>query len=276
MMDTTRDAANVSPALICENLKVSYAGGRAPVLDGLSLEFRPRALTALVGPNGCGKSTLLKAIMGFLPLGGGRVTLGGTPLRRLSRRAMARRIGYLPQECECPEYMNLGELVSLGHYARRGLFGGPGPGERERFQRALDQVGLTAQARTPMSQLSGGQRQRAWIAMVLAQDTEVLLLDEPVNHLDLKYQFQLMSLIRHLVEFCNRTVICVLHDVNLAATFADEVVMLRDGRLVAHGSADGVLTAHSLERVFDVHADVFERQGRRVCLPHRPARGVTT
>ncbi|WP_211099639.1 ABC transporter ATP-binding protein [Azospirillum agricola] len=251
--------------------EVTASYGPAPVLRGVSARFRAGRVTALVGPNGCGKSTLLKAVMGFLPVSGGDIRLEGEAIQRIGRRALARRIAYLPQENHCPDYLTLGELVELSGYARYGLAGGPSERDRRLFREALDIVGLADKAAHPVNALSGGQRQRAWIAMVLAQDTGLILLDEPVNHLDMKYQYAVLDLVRSLSRDHGRTIVVVLHDLNLASAFADDVVMLKDGRVAAAGPAQGAITADTVARVFDLEADIFAHGGRLVCLP-RPAR----
>lgn len=242
--------------------------GRVPVLGGLSARFAAGRFTALVGPNGCGKSTLLKAIMGFLPLDGGEIRLEGRPILEIGRRRLARRIAYLPQENHCPDYMTLGELVELAGYARYSLFGGPSERDRRLFRDALEIVGLADRAGARVNALSGGQRQRAWIAMVLAQDTDIVLMDEPVNHLDMRYQYAVLGLVRALSVRHGKTVVAVLHDLNLAAAFADDAVMLHDGRVVAAGPVAQTVTTETVERVFGLPVDIFSRNDRLVCLPH--------
>ncbi|MDF1791228.1 MAG: ABC transporter ATP-binding protein [Thalassobaculaceae bacterium] len=256
--------------LASHDLTVSYGPDSRPVLHALSVAFARERFTALVGPNGCGKSTLLKAIMGFLKPWAGRVTLDGAPLVGMPRRELARRIAYLPQENFCPDHIRLGELVELGGYARYAMFGGPSDADRRLFEAALATVGLDGMGSVRVSAMSGGQRQRAWLAMVLAQDADTILLDEPVNHLDLKYQYQILDLV-HTLTRRGKTVVAVLHDLNLTAAFADAVVMLKDGAVVAEGPTAEAVTTETVRRVFDFEADVFERDGRLVCLPlNRP------
>ncbi|PIO99377.1 ABC transporter ATP-binding protein [Pleomorphomonas carboxyditropha] len=251
--------------LSVHDLVVHY--GNTPVLTGLTQRFARGRVTALVGPNGCGKSTLLRAIMGFLPAARGEVRLEGQPMRGIGRRELARRVAYLPQECHCPDYMTLGELIELSGYARYSLAGGPSDRDRALFRQSLEIVGLADRAGSQMNTLSGGQRQRAWIAMMLAQDTEMVLLDEPVNHLDMKYQYAVMGLIRTLSLRHGKTVIVVLHDLNLATAFTDDVVMLADGQVQAAGPVGEIITAANVERVFGIVTDVFTRDGRLMCLP---------
>nr|WP_245223893.1 ABC transporter ATP-binding protein [Rhizobium halophytocola] len=260
-----------------EAVDLAAAYGKTPVLHGLNARFAGGRLTALVGPNGCGKSTLLKAIMGFLPASSGEIRFDGQPIAGIGRRALARRVAYLPQECQCPDYMTLGELIELAGYARYSLSGGPSDKDRRLFAEALEIVGLADKARCQVNALSGGQRQRAWIAMVLAQDTDVILMDEPVNHLDMKYQYAVLGLVRDLCERHGKTVIIVLHDLNLTLAFADDIVMLRDGRVAAAGPVATTVTPVSVERVFGLDTEIFTRQGRLVCVPRiepRYASGV--
>ncbi|MEO9902119.1 ABC transporter ATP-binding protein [Nisaea sp.] len=247
------------------NITASY--GNAPVLHGLSASFPAGRLTALIGPNGCGKSTFLKTVMGFVPRSSGSITLDGVPVETMGRRSLARRVAYLPQDSTCPDYLALGELIELAGYARYSLLGGPTARDRQLFRDALEIVGLADLVHRPVSALSGGQRQRAWIAMVLAQDAELILMDEPVNHLDMKYQYAVLDLIRNLTTRHGKTIIAVLHDLNLTTAFADNVVMLRDGLVEAAGAVQDTMTRANVERVFDFKADIFSHQGRLVCLP---------
>ncbi|MCW5706856.1 ABC transporter ATP-binding protein [Shinella sp.] len=252
-------------SLTLSNLTASY--GQTPVLMRVSAEFSPGRLTVLAGPNGCGKSTLLKAIMGFLPKMHGDIILDGQPIGQIGRRRLARRIAYLPQESFCPDYMTLGELVELAGYSRYALVGGPSDRDRQLFREALETVGLADKAHLQVNTLSGGQRQRAWIAMVLAQDTDIILMDEPVNHLDVKYQYAVLGLVRALVRQHGKTVIMVLHDLNLAATFADDIVLMNAGHILATGPVSATITSENIARVFDLDADIFPHDDRLVCLP---------
>lgn len=252
-----------------ETRHISAAYGDLEVLNDVSVRFREGRLTAIVGPNGCGKSSLLKAVMGFLRSRTGEVLLDGHPVAALGRRAVARRIAYLPQDCHCPDYMTLGELIELAGYSRYGVFGGPSQRDRALFRDVLETVGLADRAGFPVNKLSGGQRQRAWIAMVLAQDTDIVLMDEPVNHLDMKYQYAVLELVRSLTRTHGKTVIAVLHDLNLTAAFADDVVLMRDGRCVAAGPVAETVTEAAIEEVFDLRAQIFSRDGRLVCFPLR-------
>lgn len=250
-----------------EAKEITAVYGRKTVLHGFSAGFRKGRFTALIGPNGCGKSTLLKAIMGFVPVTNGEIWLDGQNIGTFPRRALARRIAYLPQDCQCPDYMTVGELIELAGYARYSLAGGPSSHEQALFREAIETVGLSDMVGAQVNSLSGGQKQRAWIAMVLAQDTDTILLDEPVNHLDISYQYSILELVRQLSQRHGKTVLTVLHDLNLAASFADDVVMMRRGELFASGETGSTLTQDNVERVFDLSVDIFTRDGRLVCLP---------
>lgn len=250
-----------------KNVVASY--GKNIVLKGISSIFAKGRFTALVGPNGCGKSTLLKAIMGFLPLDAGEITLNDTPIRTIGRRHLAHKVSYLPQDNHCPDHMTLGELIELSGYARYSFFGGPSQTDRQLFIDALETVGLLDMAHRRVNTLSGGQKQRAFIAMVLAQDSDVILLDEPVNHLDMKYQYTVLDIVQNYATHKGKTVIAVLHDLNIAATFADDVVMLRDGKVVASGPVRDTITSDTVQKVFELPTSIFERDGRLVCLPER-------
>ncbi|MEM9629885.1 MAG: ABC transporter ATP-binding protein [Pseudomonadota bacterium] len=254
-----------------ETRNVCAAYGPLEVLKDVSVQFQEGRLTAVVGPNGCGKSSLLKAIMGFLPVSAGEILLQGKSVPSIGRRKLARKIAYLPQDCFCPDYMTLGELIELAGFSRYSLVGGPTERDRQLFKDVLHTVGLADRADFPVNKLSGGQRQRAWIAMVLAQDTNVILLDEPVNHLDMKYQFAILELVKELTVNRGKTVIAVLHDLNLTTAFADEVVLLRAGSCVTSGPVGETVTAQNIEQVFDFRTQIFPHDGRLVCLPELSA-----
>lgn len=247
--------------------------GRSLILGDVSARFAAGRFTALVGANGSGKSTLLRCLMGIVAPETGQVLLDDRPVAGMRRRALARRMSYLPQANVCPDHMTVGELVELAGFGRTGLFGSVSGAERETFRHALQTVGLEGAERQRVSQLSGGQRQRAFIAMVLAQDTPLLLMDEPVNHLDLRYQYAVLDLVRSLVTDHGKTLIMVLHDLNLALAYADDVVLLKEGRVLAQGQAREVLDAPRVAEGFGIETRMREIEGRTVCLP-RGARMV--
>ena len=253
---------------------LSVTLGRRPVLDAITTAFPEGALTALLGPNGCGKSTLLRAIMGLVDSSAGSVTLDGAPLAGLSRRARAQRIAWMPQESSCPDYLTLAEMVALAGHARRsllsGLVRGETPAQEAAFARALETVGLAGEAARPVNSLSGGQRQRAFIALALAQQAETLLLDEPVNHLDPRYQYAILALLRDLAHRQGQRVVVVLHDLNLAGASADRVVLMNEGRIVAQGAPAEVLTPARIEETFALPVEILPHGARLLCVPILP------
>lgn len=248
-----------------EQLTVSY--GRRTILHDISIKFAPQKITALIGPNGCGKSTLLKTIMGFVKADNGQAKLNGKPISSFGRRDLSRRISYLPQENYCPDHMTLAELIELSAYSRRSLLSAPSKLDRETFMEAMKTVGLSNAAHKAVNMLSGGQKQRAFIALLLAQNTDIILMDEPVNHLDVKYQYTVMQLIRKLCEEAGKTVVIVLHDINLTAAFADHIVMMKHGRVVMQGDVEQKLTEYSIEDVFDIPNSLFRYNNRVMCQP---------
>ena len=253
--------------LSARNLCVGY--GDTAVLRDVNLQVRPGEITALIGPNGCGKSTLLKAFARVLTPQSGEVLLHGRPIRSYPTREVARKLALLPQGPVAPEGLTVTELVAQGRFPHQSLFRQWTPDDRAAIDRAMRLTDLTALAGRPVHSLSGGQRQRCWVAMVLAQDTPLLLLDEPTTFLDLKVQVDLMALLSRIVVQDGRTLLLVLHELNLAAAFADRIVMMRDGQIVAEGAAHEVMHPEALHAVFDLCADVIPDPltGRPVCLP---------
>ncbi|GAA1514774.1 ABC transporter ATP-binding protein [Nocardioides humi] len=245
-----------APVLSAHDLVAGHR--RRVVVPDLSLEIAPGTITALVGPNGSGKSTLLMTLARVLPRHGGEVLLDGRPMTTQSSREIARRLGVLPQTAVAPVGATVRELVEQGRYPQRGPWSMLRRRDDEALRRALDLTGLTALADRRLDALSGGERQRAWIAMTLAQETGVLLLDEPTTYLDVRHQIDLMRLVGRLRDEQDITVVMVLHDLNQAARYADRVVALRDGRVHADGTPAQVLTAGVLRAVFDIDAVVLD------------------
>ncbi|HBM60293.1 MAG TPA: cobalamin/Fe(3+)-siderophore ABC transporter ATP-binding protein [Citreicella sp.] len=235
-------------ALTLSDLRLDLSG-RA-ILDGIALDIAPGRVTALIGPNGSGKSTTLRAMAGLVSPDSGGVSLNGTPLPQMSRREIARALAFLPQSPILPEGITVRGLVERGRTPHLGSFRPMTATDRAVVDRALDRTGLTALAPRRAATLSGGQRQRAFIAMTLAQDTPVLLLDEPTTFLDLPYQIEVLRLVRALNQDSGQTVVMVLHDINLACRFADRVVGIRAGQVLFDGAPEDVVTGASLEALY--------------------------
>ena len=250
------------------NLQLCY--DREVVIEDLSLGVTPGEITALVGPNGSGKSTLLKALARILRPRRGEVLLDGRPIRSYPARTVAQRLALLPQSPEAPMGLSVRDLVDYGRHPWRRGFQGPRPADRVAVDRALTLTGMGIFADRTLGALSGGQRQRAWIAMILAQDADILLLDEPTSFLDMAHQVELMRLIERLNTDEGRTIVIVLHDLNQAAQIAHRMVVIDRGVIAADGPPGEVMTAHMLRAVFGVEADVITdpRRGTPLCLPY--------
>ncbi|MBF4462595.1 MULTISPECIES: ABC transporter ATP-binding protein [unclassified Rathayibacter] len=246
-----------SKALTVEaaGLRVGYAGRE--VLNGIDLALRPAAVTAIVGPNGSGKSTLLRTLSRLLTPTAGAVSLGGKSLSEMRMRELATRVSFLPQSPTAPEGMTVRELVSRGRHPHQSLFRQWSADDESTVNAALDLTGLGDLADRDVQTLSGGQRQRAWIALSLAQDTEVLLLDEPTTYLDIAHSVEVLDLLDHLCVDLGRTIVMVIHDLNLAARYADELVVVHEGTIAAQGPPGDVITEHLLRTVFGLTAQVI-------------------
>ena len=252
----TDSTFEVESAVVGEELAVGYPSTDEPVVEVRRLDIPEGAITALVGPNGSGKSTLLKALCDQLSPERGAVYLDGTEIQSYGSKELARTLGHLSQENESPGSITVEDLVYHGRYPHRGFFGSVSEADHEAVDRAIDLAGVDHLRDAEVGQLSGGQKQLAWIAMVLAQDTDVLLLDEPTTFLDLHHQLRVMETIRRLNEESGVTVAVVLHDVTQAARFADYLVALDGGEVYDWGPPNDVVTEELLADVFRVDASV--------------------
>lgn len=254
---------------------VSVARGGRMIVQDVTLTIRPGQMTVLLGPNGCGKSTLLKTIARLLPAAAGELRIGGQPLASLSGRDAARQMALLPQSPVVPEGLRVRELVALGRHPHRSLLRAWSREDDAAIARAMAETATTDLAERPAEALSGGQRQRCWIAMVLAQETGILMLDEPTTYLDLSVQMEIMAILARRAA-AGATVLVVLHELNLAAAFADRIVMMRDGRIMADGTPGAVMTPEGLRAIYGLNADVIPDPltGRPVCLPRGTGAGT--
>ncbi|MEO9322546.1 ABC transporter ATP-binding protein [Nocardioides sp. C4-1] len=244
------------PVLAARSLDAGH--GRRVVVPDLTWAVEPRTITALVGPNGSGKSTLLMTLARVLKPAGGSVLLDGEPIGSRSSVDVARRLAVLPQTAVVPTGATVREVVEQGRYPQLGPWAMLRRRDDGAMRRALELTGLGDHADRRLDTLSGGERQRAWIAMALAQETGVLLLDEPTTYLDVRHQVDLMRLVEHLRDDHGMTVVMVLHDLNQAARHADRIVALRDGRVVVDGPPAEAMTAETLRAVFDLDAVVID------------------
>lgn len=257
----------LTPAFHVQNLTVGY--DQRIIIDRLTLSLGQGRLTALVGPNGCGKSTLLKSLAHLLTPQNGQIALqDGATLTGLNTKAIARRIALLPQTPLVPEGIRVFDLVAYGRAPHLNAFGQLREHDREQVRLAMARMDVTGLATRPVTQLSGGQRQRVWMAMILAQETDIVLLDEPTTYLDLAHQYDLLELVRDLLDE-GRTVITVLHDLNQACRFADELVVMKEGRVMAQGKPEAVMSEPLLARVFGLDARIVPdpESGTPLCVP---------
>jgi iron complex transport system ATP-binding protein len=243
----------------------------------VDLDIPAGRTTAIIGANGCGKSTLLRGLTRQLPLASGTLEVLGRDVAGWPARSYAQSVALLPQSPVVPESMSVEQLVDRGRHPHRGWFGARTGRDTEAIARALELVDLVDLAGRDVAELSGGQRQRAWLALVLAQQTPVVLLDEPTSYLDLSHQVELLDLVRDLPDPTGArpraTVVAVLHELNLAARSADHIVAMANGQVVAQGTPGRVLTPAVLEEVYGLDADVVPDPllGHPVVLPRTPA-----
>ncbi|NED52618.1 ABC transporter ATP-binding protein [Micromonospora aurantiaca] len=240
--------------LIAEDVTLGY--GERVVSTGVSLAVPDGAFTAIVGPNACGKSTLLKAMVRLLTPASGAVRLDGRDVAEHRPKPFARQVGFLPQGLVAPENIVVRRLVARGRYPHQSLLGTGTAADEEAVRSAMAVAGVTDLAERPVEELSGGQRQRVWIAMVLAQETPYLLLDEPTTFLDITHQYELLALFAKLRDE-GRTVVAVLHDINQACRFADHIVAMKAGRIVAQGPPADVVDADLMREVFGLPSVVM-------------------
>jgi iron complex transport system ATP-binding protein len=263
--------ASGSARLHAQRITAGYDG--LPVLRGVDLSIPDGRITILVGPNGCGKSTLLKALARVLPVQSGAALLDGKDISKLPTREVAVKLGLLPQGPVTPEGLSVRELVCQGRYPHQSLVRQWSRADEDAVDAAMATASITEFADRSVDSLSGGQRQRCWIAMVLAQQTDLILLDEPTTFLDLKVQVDLMDLLTRLAHEQGRTLLIVLHELSLAAAYADYLVMMKEGAIAAHGTVSDIFNASMLKQVFDLDVNVMHdgASNRPVCVPIRGA-----
>ncbi|GAB3698907.1 ABC transporter ATP-binding protein [Nocardiopsis oceani] len=261
--------------LLVEELTLGYKD--RDVIESLDLAVPPGRITAIVGANACGKSTLLRSMSRLLAPKSGRVLLDGREVHGMPPKAVARTLGLLPQSPVAPEGIAVSDLVGRGRHPHQRMLSRWSREDDEAVAEALEATGTVDLADRPVDELSGGQRQRVWIAMALAQRTDLLLLDEPTTFLDVSHQVEVLDLLTELNESRGTTVVLVLHDLNLAARYADHLIALADGRLHASGPPERVLTPETVHEVFGLRSRIITdpTSGKPLMLPlgryHRAA-----
>ncbi|SDJ30719.1 ABC transporter ATP-binding protein [Natribacillus halophilus] len=254
--------------LEANHLSIRYE--KEAIVDDLTIHIPEGKITTIIGPNGCGKSTILKTLARVMKASNGAVYLDGKSIHTQPTKQIAQKMAVLPQAPEAPSGLKVRELVAYGRHPHQKGFATLRKQDHDIIALALEQTGLKALAERSLETLSGGQRQRVWIAMALAQQTDLLLLDEPTTYLDLAHQLEVLQVLQHLNEQQGRTIVLVVHDINHAARFADHMVALREGAIVQAGAPEEVMCAQVLRDVFHIHADVVSdpRSGKPVCLSY--------
>ncbi|MCL1948140.1 MAG: ATP-binding cassette domain-containing protein [Turicibacter sp.] len=239
------------------------------VVKDLSLEIEKGKITALVGENGAGKSTVLSMIARFMKESKGEIMLEGKPIRGIKDLEMARKMAILKQSNSIDVKLTIRELVELGRFPHSK--GRLKPQDHEMVDMALGYANLQNIQHKYLDEISGGQRQRAYIAMVVAQDTEYILLDEPLNNLDMLNSVNMMKLLRKLVDELGKTIVMVIHDINFASAYADNMVAMKDGCLIASGTVDELMTESCLKEIFGLNCNVQNVCGNKVCVYYKGA-----
>jgi len=256
--------------------ELSLRYGSRVIVDGLSVDIADGAITAIVGPNACGKSTLLRGLARLLRPAGGEVILDGADITGLRTKDVARKLGLLPQSSIAPEGITVADLVARGRFPHQRVLRQYSAEDERAVSEAMAATGVTAVAGRPVDELSGGQRQRVWVAMVLAQQTPLILLDEPTTFLDIAHQIELLDLFAALNADQGRTIVAVLHDLNHACRFADQIVAMKAGAIVAQGDPAQVITAGLVEEVYGLKCQIIDdpETGTPLVIPRAsPKRG---
>lgn len=256
--------------LQAKNVTVAYENHM--IVESLNLEIREGEITTIIGPNGCGKTTLLRALSRILSPVKGTVLLEGQDIHSMNTTAVAKKMGLLSQQAETPERITVAELVARGRYPHQKFLQPPSKHDTEAVERALELTDMVELRDRGVDELSGGQRQRAWIAMVLAQETPLLLLDEPTTYLDVSHEIEVMELVKKLNREEGRTIVMVLHDINHAASVSDRIIAMRDGRIIGDGTPEDVVTSSVISELYGITCDVYPLQhgngrARRFCVP---------
>lgn len=253
--------------LFAEHLHIAY--GDKMIVNNLNLRILDGKVTALVGANGSGKSTILKTLARIMQPSQGGVFLDGKSIAKMQTKEVAKQLAILPQNPVAPEGLTVSELVSYGRFPHQKGFGSLTKEDKEIIHWALEVTGMITFADRPIEQMSGGQRQRAWIAMALAQGTDILFLDEPTTYLDMAHQLEVFKLLERLNREEGRTIVMVVHDLNQASQYAHHIVAISQGEVVSEGAPQDVITCAMLQQVFGIHADVIvdPRTGAPLCLP---------
>jgi len=251
-----------------KNLSIAY--DESVIVENLNAGIPEGKITTIIGPNGCGKSTILKSLGRIMKPKNGMIYINGDDIRKLSTKEIAKRMAVLPQSPQSPNGLTVGELVAYGRYPHQKGLGSLTPEDKKIISWALDATKISEFADRSVETLSGGQRQRVWIAMALAQQTGIILLDEPTTYLDLSHQLEVLELLYDLNKKQGSTIVMVIHDLNLAARFADYMIAIRGGEIISSGTPDEVMNRSVLKKTFNIDAEIVKdpRTLRPVCITY--------
>lgn len=265
-----------TPRISGSGMRLAYE--RRIIAEELTVAIPDRSFTVIIGPNACGKSTLLRALSRMLKPTAGAVLLDGEDIHTLPARKVARTLGLLPQSSIAPDGISVAELVARGRYPHQGLLRQWSRDDERVVEESMAATGVADLADRPVDELSGGQRQRVWIAMALAQQTPLLMLDEPTTYLDIAHQIEILDLCAHLHEEQGRTLVVVLHDLNHAARYATHLIAMREGRVMAAGNPRDIVTADLVEQVFGLPCRVIDdpESGTPMVIPAARRRADAT
>lgn len=241
-------------AIRVENLSVAYENNT--IIEKMNLRLPKGKISIIIGANGCGKSTLLKTIARINKPSEGEILINQKNIKKIKEKEIAKEVAFLPQGPVCPNGLTVRELVAYGRFPHQKMIGGLNSHDKEVIEWAIEQTGLSEFADRAVENLSGGQRQRAWIAMTLAQETEIIMLDEPTTYLDLSYQLEVLEILERLNKEKNITVVIVLHEINNAFRFADYIVGLKKGKIICEGKPIEVINKETLKAIYGIEADL--------------------
>ena len=259
-------------AIQIKNLSVAYENNT--IIEDMNLSIPKGKISIIIGGNGCGKSTLLKTISRVNKPSRGEIFIHGKDIKKIKEKDIAKEVAFLPQGPVCPSGLTVRELVAYGRFPHQKMIGGLNTHDKEMIDWAIEQTGLSEFADKEVENLSGGQRQRAWIAMTLAQETEMIMLDEPTTYLDLSYQLEVLEILERLNKEKKITVVIVLHEINNAFRFADNIIGLRKGKVICEGKPIDVITKETLKAIYGIEAELkrSETGNYPVCIEYELSR----
>lgn len=239
-----------------EKISVGYQNEK--IIDHLSLTLRSREITTIIGANGCGKSTLLKALTRVHPIMDGQLLIDGKSIKTMSTKEVAKKIALLPQVLEATDGITVYELVSYGRFPHQKYLGNLSSEDKDKIHWAMEVTSVVAFVNMQVDELSGGQRQRVWIAMALAQDTDTIFLDEPTTYLDMNHQLEILELLSQLNQTQGKTIVMVLHDLNLSSRYSHNLIAMKNGNIKYQGNAKDVMTPDIIRDIFNIEAQLID------------------